>query len=310
MQGESENTGMGKQACAGTIMGAADEKCTVTGCPVKTREDWAGIRKGCGMAGIRGFLIDIDGVISTGSDPVPGAAGTIAWLQEAGYPFRFLSNSTRRSVQGISRRLTGMGIPAGPDSILTPAVAAASLARQRGWSRAFLVTTEDVKEDFLRAGIVPCGEACDCIVVGDCGKSFSYDTLNAAFRLAIAGTPVLALEKDRYFRDTDGLSLSAGPFVAALEYAAGRQAELVGKPAQSYFLAALASLGLAPGELAMIGDDAISDVQGAMDAGMAGILVRTGKYSPDALAACRRPPTAVLPSIAALREYLEVRGTG
>lgn len=301
---------MGERACVGTIMGAADEKCTFSSWSVKKRVDWAGIRKGYGMAGIRGFLIDIDGVISTGNDPVPGAAGTISWLQEVGYPFRFISNSTRRSVSGISRRLTGMGIPAGPGSIMTPAVAAASLIRQRGWSRAFLVTTGDVREDFLRAGIVPCEEACDCIVVGDCGKSFSYDTLNAAFRLAIAGTPMLALEKDRYFRDTDGLSLSAGPFVAALEYATGRQAELVGKPALSYFQAVLASLGLLPGEVAMIGDDAISDVQGAMDAGMAGILVRTGKYSPEALAACRRPPTAVLPSIAALREYLEGKGKG
>lgn len=300
---------MGEHACVGTIMGAADEKCTFTRWSVKTRVDWAGIRKGCGMAGIRGFLIDIDGVISTGNDPVPGAVDTISWLQEEGYPFRFISNSTRRSVSGISRRLTGMGIPAGPDSILTPAVAAGALARKRGWSRAFLVTTEDVKEDFARAGIVPCEEACDCIVVGDCGNTFSYNTLNAAFRLAIGGIPVLALEKDRYFRDTDGLSLSAGPFVAALEYATGRQAELVGKPSPSYFLAALESLGLSPGDVAMIGDDAISDVQGAMDAGMAGILVRTGKYSPEALAACRRPPTAVLSSIAALREYMEGKGT-
>jgi HAD superfamily hydrolase (TIGR01458 family) len=262
------------------------------------------------MAGIRGFLIDLDGVVYTGNDPVPGAAGTISWLQDEKYPFRFISNSTRRSVRGISRRLLEMGIPARPDSIMTPAVAAATIARQRGWSRAFLVTTEDVKEDFLCAGIVPCEEACDCIVIGDCGKSFSYDTLNTAFRLAIAGTPLLALEKDRYFRDTDGLSLSAGPFVAALEYATGRQAELVGKPAPSYFLASLASLGLSPGEVAMVGDDAISDVQGAMDVGIAGILVQTGKYSPTALAACKRPPTAVIPSLAALREYLEGQVTG
>lgn len=262
------------------------------------------------MKGILGFLIDLDGVIYTGNDPVPGAKETISWLEQEGYPYIFVSNSTRRSVLSISRRLLEMGISAGPDRIMTPAVAAAAIARERGWSRAFLVTTVDVEKDFLRAGIIPCEETCDCIVIGDCGESLSYSALNRAFRLAIAGTPLLALEKDRYFRDTDGLSLSAGPFVTALEYATGRMAELVGKPASSYFSAALALLGLSPGEVAMVGDDAVSDVQGAMDAGMAGILVRTGKYSPAALAACRRPPAAVLPSIAALREYMEDSVTG
>ncbi len=260
------------------------------------------------MPGIRGLLVDLDGVVYIGDDPVPGAAGVISWLQEEGCPFRFVSNSTRKSVRGIARRLSEMGIQAGPDRIVTPAVAAAGLARQRGWSRAFLVTAEGAKEDLSGAGIVACEDACDCVMVGDCGEGFTYATLNRAFRLAIGGVPVLALEKDRYFRDTDGLSLSAGPFVAALEYATGRNAELVGKPGPSYFREALASLGLEPGEVAMVGDDVISDVQGAMDTGMAGILVQTGKYTPAALAECRRPPTAVLPSIAALQEYLERHG--
>jgi len=260
------------------------------------------------MPGIRGLLLDLDGVVYMGDDPVPGAAGVISWLQEEGCPFRFVSNSTRKSVRDIARRLSEMGIRAGPDHIITPAVAAAGLARQRGWSRAFLVTAAGVKEDFSGAGIMPCEDGCDCIIVGDCGEGFTYGSLNRAFRLALDGVPVLALEKDRYFRDTDGLSLSAGPFVAALEYATGREAELVGKPSPSYFGAALASMGLEPGEVAMVGDDAISDVQGAMDTGMAGILVQTGKYSPAALAGCRRPPTAVLPSIAALQEYLEGHG--
>jgi len=256
------------------------------------------------MTGIRGLLIDLDGVIYTGSNPYPGAAETITFLRKRGYPFRFVSNSTRKSVRGIAHRLSGMGIAVDPNEIITPAVTAAALIRQRGGCRAFLVTASAVREDFSRAGVFPCRDACDHVVVGDCGDEFSYATLNSAFRLAREGVPVLALEKDRYFRDTDGLSLAAGPFVAALEYATCREAELVGKPSPAYFAAAVASLGLSPGEVAMVGDDAVSDVQGAMDCGMSGILVQTGKYSPGSAAACRRPPTAVLPSIASLPEFL------
>ncbi|MCQ8893321.1 MAG: TIGR01458 family HAD-type hydrolase [Methanolinea sp.] len=260
------------------------------------------------MVKFRGFLIDLDGVVYTGTTPLPGAAATIAWLQECGYPFRYISNSTRRSVRSLVRMLGEWGISATPGMVLTPAVAAADLIRKRSGSRVFLLTTEDVREDFSNAGLVPSRTGCDAVVIGDCGDSFTYSSLNGAFRLIHEGVPFIALEKDRYFRDTDGLSLSAGPFVVALEYATGRKAELVGKPSPEFFRAGLRSLGLAPGEAAMIGDDVVSDIGGAMGIGMGGLLVRTGKFSPESLAQARKPPTAVIASIASLREYLE--GTG
>jgi len=114
----------------------------------------------------------------------------------------------------------------------------------------------------------------------------------------------MALERDRYWMDAGGLSLSAGPFVAALEYATGSRAELVGKPSPAFFRVALDSMGLSPGECAMIGDDAVSDIQGAMDSGMAGLLVETGKFRQEELSRLSRPPTKVLHSLAELPKLL------
>jgi ribonucleotide monophosphatase NagD (HAD superfamily) len=74
--------------------------------------------------------------------------------------------------------------------------------------------------------------------------------------------------------------LDAGPFVVALEYAAGVEATVLGKPAKDFFLSAVASLGCRPEETVLVGDDAASDVGGALKAGLRGILVRTGKYRP------------------------------
>lgn len=74
------------------------------------------------------------------------------------------------------------------------------------------------------------------------------------------------------------MSLDAGPFVAALEYAARTRAVLFGKPAPAFFHAVLADLCIAPHEAAMIGDDVEADVNGALAAGIPAILVRTGKY--------------------------------
>ena len=90
-----------------------------------------------------------------------------------------------------------------------------------------------------------------------------------------------AFAKNRNFLDHDGeLSLDAGPFVAALEYASGREATVFGKPAAMFFKLAVESLRCAPEEVAMIGDDVEADVGGAMAAGLMGVLVRTGKYRP------------------------------
>src|SRR5262249_12365705 len=82
-----------------------------------------------------------------------------------------------------------------------------------------------------------------------------------------------------------------GAFVAALEYGSGRTATLTGKPAPSFFRAALKMVGAAPGETAVVGDDLEFDVHGAQAAGLAGILVRTGKYRPE-FERTGRPPDA------------------
>jgi len=263
------------------------------------------VSMGVRMTGIRGLLIDLDGVIYTGGMQIPGAREAISWLEREELPFRFVSNTTRSSRDRISKRLNTMGLRIPPALIFTPAIAAAALVRQRGASRVLLLATGDVHRDFDEAGLQQVREGAEVVVVGDAGDRFTYRAMNEAFRLVLDGVPFIALEKDRYWMDAGGLSLSAGPFVKALEYATGKRAVLAGKPSKAFFRMALGSMGLCPGECAMIGDDARSDIAGAMDAGMAGILVKTGKFRPDALSGMRRPPSAILTSIAELPAYLE-----
>ena len=120
----------------------------------------------------------------------------------------------------------------------------------------------------------------NAVVLGDAGGALTYDGLNRAFRLLMEGGPLIAMGRNRYFREDSGLSLDAGPFTAALEYASGVKAEIVGKPDPEFFHLALSDIGCPPGEAVMIGDDVHDDVCGAVDAGLRGILVRTGKYRP------------------------------
>lgn len=139
------------------------------------------------------------------------------------------------------------------------------------------------------------------VVVGDAGEAFDYLRLNKAFRELVDGADFLALATNRTFKDADGkLSLDAGAFVTALEFASGRKAAVLGKPSPDFFLAALAGLDCLPSEAVMVGDDAESDVAGALNAGLgAALLVRTGKYRPGDEARFEPAPTALVDDIVA-----------
>lgn len=224
---------------------------------------------------LKGVLIDLAGVLYTGDKALPGAVAAVRRLRAAGVAVRFLTNSTRSPKRMLLARLKAFGVDLAPDELFTPAAAACDWLARHGHAPHLLIHPE-LCEDFADAHAI----GPEAVVLGDAGRFFTYEALNAAFRKIDAGAPFLALAANRVFRDSDGeLSLDAGAFVVALEHASGRAALLFGKPAPGFFSAAAASMGAGMAEVAMIGDDAEADIAGALDAGAAlAVLVRTGKY--------------------------------
>jgi HAD superfamily hydrolase (TIGR01458 family) len=141
----------------------------------------------------------------------------------------------------------------------------------------------------------------EVVMLGDLAEGWSYQVLQEAFEYVVGGASIIALSRDRYWQRGDRLALDAGPFAAALEYAAGAEAVVAGKPSPAFYAAALASLGVTdPAGAAMIGDDLWSDVEGAQRAGLEGWLVRTGKFREETLREAGIVPQRVLSSVAAL----------
>lgn len=115
---------------------------------------------------------------------------------------------------------------------------------------------------------------------------------------------MIAIHKGRYFSCGDGLALGPGPFVSALEFATGKTSVVVGKPEKTFFVSALEGLNVQPSECVMIGDDVLDDVEGALKAGLQGILVRTGKYRSGDEERSSIPPTAVCDSFPEAVSYI------
>jgi len=251
-------------------------------------------------AGIRGVLLDVDGTLLDGEHAIPGAPEALARLRGRGLAVRLTTNTTRRPTSATARALGKAGFDVAREEIVIPA----GLARRRilgsGRRRAALLLPEDAAEDFEGVEIVE--DAPDWIVAGDLGPGFTFDRLNRAFLQLREGAGLIALHKNRFWQAGAGrgLVLDAGPFVAALEYAAGVTAEVVGKPSRLFFDLALEEIGLAPGEVLVVGDDAVNDGLGGSSAGCRTALVRTGKYEEEAAGRAGARPDLVLESIADL----------
>src|SRR4051794_40255400 len=248
------------------------------------------------LEGIEGLLLDLSGVIYVQDEAVPGAAETLAKLRGSGVPIRLVTNTTMRPRRSILERLERLGIEADPGELITPATLAKRRCEEAGYESVALVVLDELREDL--DGLDEKGNSPEAVIVGDLGESWDFDVLNRAFRKLMDGAELIALQKNRYWETEEGLSLDAGPFVASLEYATGREAEVMGKPSPAFFELALSELGVTAGHAAMVGDDVEADVGGAMDAGLAGILVRTGKYREEQVRESGIEPTATVDSIA------------
>ncbi len=249
---------------------------------------------------IEALLLDIDGVLYEGDRPVEGAREIIEELQGR-YPVRFITNTTRKTRDTVYDKLKEMGFRIERDSIFTALDATAAFLEQNRASGYFLLYNK-VAGAFAAFE----SEKPDYVVVADAYTDFTYDSLNRAFRHLMDGAGLLAIAKNRYFKDRDGmLSLDAGGFVALLEFAAQKEAKILGKPSRDFFRLACESMGVEPKRVLMVGDDIESDILGAQKAGMRACQVKTGKFRPEDLKSGIEPD-CLIDSIADLPKLLSV----
>jgi len=253
---------------------------------------------------VRALLLDIDGVLHVGEEALPGAIEALAALRAEVGGVRLLTNTTSRSRAAVTDRLRRLGFEVAVEEVLTPAALAVAHCRERGHRRVDLLVSDSLREDLAELEQAGPGEEAGAVVLGDLGDRVGAELLNRAFRRLMGGAELLALGHNRYWRREDGLALDVGAYSAALEYGAQVEPVVLGKPSPDFFAAALAELDAEPAQALMVGDDVEADVGGGLEAGIASVLVRTGKFEPAHVAASGVEPTATIDSIADLPALL------
>ena len=248
---------------------------------------------------IKGFLLDLDGVLYIIDKPIEGAQETLKKLKEK-YPVRFITNTTTKPRKIVYEKLIKMGFDVKEEEIFSALEATKQFLKEKD-AGAFLILTDLALEDMKDIKKEPV----EYVVIGDARDNFTYENMNKAFRYLMDGAELLATAKNKYFRDKDGkLSLDCGAYIVGLEFATGKKAKLIGKPNKDFFLLAVKSMGLKPEEVAVIGDDIEADIKGAMDAGLKGILVKTGKFTPQDLEKGIKPDL-IIENINQILEFID-----
>ncbi len=256
----------------------------------------------------RGVLLDIDGVLTVSWHRLAGAAETVAWLREHDVDFRLVTNTSSKTRRQIAALLADAGMPVEVDHILTAVTSAAGyLERHHPGVGCFVLNEGDMHDDLGDVRQTDAAEA-GVVLLGGAGPHIGYDELDAAFKLAVAGAPIVALHRNTRFQTADGPALDMGAFIVGLEAAADVEATIVGKPAPAFYEAALADLGCEAAGAVMVGDDIASDVVGAQYSGITGVLVRTGKFRATDLDGRHGRPDYVIDDIGALPVLLEELG--
>ncbi len=223
----------------------------------------------------KALFLDLSGVLYEGRTAIEGAAGLVSDARERGLLLRFVTNTVSKSRTNILADLQTMGIAVGEDELFTAPLAARNYLLERKL-RPFYLLHEAVRGDFDDID----QQDPNCVLLGDARDRLDYRSLNHAFRICKQGGALIGIGMNKYFKDENGLNLDAGPFIRAIEWAADTPAIIMGKPSLQFFQQVVASTPYLAEECLMVGDDVSADVEGAVNAGLQGCLVQTGKYQP------------------------------
>lgn len=259
------------------------------------------------LSAMRGWIIDLDGVLWRGERPLPGAADFLERLRGRGARFVLATNNAAASPASVIRRVRRLGARAQPAEVLTSALAAAAYLGGVLPARAPVYA---IGEAPLRAALAQKGfrlveraDGAQAVVVG-LDRRVNWRKLSEATLALRAGALFIGTNPDPTFPHERGQVPGNGALLAALRAASGRDPTIIGKPEAYLFRSALDLLGTGPQETVVVGDRLDTDILGGQRAGLHTALVLTGVTRREALSPDSPSPDWVFDGLPDLLRHL------
>lgn len=246
----------------------------------------------------RNYLIDMDGVLVSGSTMILGADKFVEQLKSQGKKFLVLTNNPLYTPGDLSHRLKAMGLDVSSGSIFTSAMATARfLHSQNPGGTAFVVGESGLTEAIHDVGYVITDIDPDYVVLGET-HAYNFGRITHAVRLISRGARFIATNPDPSGPTDEGIVPACGAMAALIEAASGKSPFYVGKPNPLMMRTALNYLDVHSEDTVMIGDRMDTDIVAGVESGMETILVLSGVTERDDVHRHPYQPTHIVESVA------------
>jgi NagD protein len=252
------------------------------------------------MQGKKSFLLDMDGVLVRGRQPIPGAQEFISRLLKTETPFLVITNNPLHTPRDLSHRLTTVGLTIPEKNLFTSALATAQfLSSQRPNGTAFVIGESGLTHALHQVGYTMTTVEPEYVVLGET-HSYNLEVITQAIRLVAAGARFIATNPDPIGPSESGIVPACGAMASLIERATGVKPYFIGKPNPLMMRRALNHLSAHSESTIMVGDRMDTDVVAGMEAGMETILVLSGVTREQDVERFPYRPTRVLPSVASI----------
>jgi NagD protein len=248
----------------------------------------------------KNYLIDMDGVLISGSTLIPGADEFIARLRAKGCKFLLLTNNSRHTPRDLAHNLQRIGLDINADNIFTSAMATARFIQaQKPNGTAFVIGESGLTAAMHESGFIITEREPDYMVLGET-LNYNFDQVSRAIRLVVQGARFIATNPDATGPTESGIVPACGAMAALIETATGVRAFFVGKPNPLMMRSALNYLGVHSEDTIMIGDRMDTDIVAGVQTGLETILVLTGVTRMEETDRFPYVPSYVVPSVASI----------
>lgn len=257
------------------------------------------------LAGIRCFLLDMDGTFYLGDRLIEGSLDFLATLERTGRMARFVTNNSSKSASVYEEKLRRMGVPEKYRDVITSGHAAAHYVLERyPGKRGYLLGNDLLRRELEGMGLAFTEDDPDYVLVAF-DTTLDYGRLCRVCDHIRAGLPYIATHPDFNCPTETGFVPDVGSFMALIEASTGRRADVIlGKPNRGIVEEALRRTGYPAEALAMVGDRLYTDVATGVNHGMTGILVLSGEANLSDAEASEVKPDLIFRRLADMIPYL------
>ena len=245
-----------------------------------------------------GYLIDLDGTIYRGSEPIPAGRRFVEQLQARQIPFLFLTNNTTKTPETVANRWANeFSIHVGPETVYTATLATIDYLNDANkGKKVYVIGEPGLIEPILAAGYVWEEETPDYVVVG-LDTDVTYEKFVVATLAIQKGATFIGTNPDKNIPTERGLLPGAGSVIAMIEASTQQKAIYIGKPEAIIMEKAVETLGMEKANVLMVGDNYTTDILAGINNGIDTLLVLSGFTQKADVPTLPVPPTYLVDSL-------------